>query len=143
MARVGMDARRLWTYVVRMRRFAAIPLILLASCATAAAGPIQQLGFQGERPEVKCDIEIVFSSACCGINAKAHEGVTRLLGARSEVQAAVEWNWGREGERTICVAARTPAAAGKLFTALTAQKYPATNHAATNVTYKGRQVGLE
>jgi hypothetical protein len=127
----------------RMKIIAFAPLVVLAACASAAAAPIEQLGMQRSRPDARCDVEVSFGSACCGINGKAHAGVSALIARSRGIAKAVEWSWGREGERTLCVATTTPAAADALYAAIAASRYPTDNHATTTVTRGQRHATLE
>jgi hypothetical protein len=126
-----------------MKIIALAPLVLTAACAAAAAAPIEQLGMQRSRPQARCDVEVSFGSACCGINRKAHEGVSALIGRSGGIAKAVEWSWGREGERTLCVATTSPAAADALYAAISAGRYPTDSQATTTVSRGDRHSTLE
>jgi hypothetical protein len=118
------------------------PLLLLAACAAASA-PIEDRGYMSGGPNAVCDVQISFSSACCGINGRALEGVRATVGRAAGVTNAIEWSWGREGEKGICVKTATPAAADALYSAIIVQRYPTDNHATTTVTREGRHQRLD
>ncbi len=125
-----------------MKILATLPILLLTAACAHAAG-IEQLGMLSARPDVQCDVEVSYGSACCGINAGAHEGISKAVAARTDVRRAVEWSWGREGERTLCVAATSPAAGKAIFHDLSALRFPSTNHSATAVTRGDERVALD
>lgn len=48
-----------------------------------------------------CDIEVIFSSYCCGIDRETYKKTTDFLD-RSNILYTVR-SWGREGEKTLCL----------------------------------------
>ena len=51
--------------------------------------------------EKTCDIEVIFSSYCCGIDRETYKKTTDFLD-RSHILYTVR-SWGREGEKTLCL----------------------------------------
>ncbi|MDB5430700.1 MAG: hypothetical protein JWP35_1816 [Caulobacter sp.] len=125
-----------------MKILATLPILLLTAACAHAVG-IEQLGMLSARPDVQCGVEVSFGSACCGINRAAHDTISGVIAKRTDVRRAVEWSWGREGERTLCVVAASPAAGKAIFDDLSARRFPSTNHSATAVTRGDERVALD
>ena len=115
-----------------------LPLLLLGACATtASAVPLERLG---AKPDFPCAVTVEFTSACCGINRAAYDAITAQAPRLPGVLRAAVWRWGREGERTLCLATSQGA---QNFAALTSRKYPTANSASTWVTFGEQKVKLE
>ena len=111
-----------------MKRVAA-PVLLVA--AIAAASPSLAVTPEGGRPvrgiapgDENCDVTVVFGSYAMGIDSESYAKVERYLKRRPKVKFKAT-NWGREGERTICINAKTDAAARRIYADLEAMA-PAT-----------------
>lgn len=121
-----------------MKRFATLAaVVLLGSCAPTAL--LQQ---RPGPPALACDVEITFASSCCGIDQPAHAHLSRVIHRAKGVGQALEWTWGREGECSICLVTASKADAQRLFTRLTATRYPAQT-SVTTVKMGERAVVLE
>lgn len=116
-----------------------LPLILLGACATTTAGAVR-LEQLTAKPDFPCAVTVEFTSACCGINRAAYDAVTAQAPRLPGVLRVAVWSWGREGERTLCLATSQGAAN---FAALTSRKYPTTNSASSWATFGERKVKLE
>lgn len=87
-----------------MIRFNAVlgALALGGSLTGCASSAMPSTGADG----VRCDFTVAFGSYASGIDTVLHERMTRSLAGDSRVASTLERNWGREGERTLCVRAR-------------------------------------
>lgn len=90
---------------------------LAAACATVPADAAQP---EGARPSIapgdeNCDVTVVFGSYAMGIDSETFTRVDAYLKRRAPAVTANTTNWGREGERTICVTARTGKLTRKVF----------------------------
>lgn len=84
--------------------FAAIVILPVA----AAAAEIEQIPKgQSDLDEKSCDVVTEFASACCGIDQKTFEAVGGYVKSSRNVVRARLYSWGREGEKTFCLTART------------------------------------
>jgi len=99
----------------------ALSTVLIAA-AIAAAAPAFAVTPEGDRPvrgvapgDENCDVTVVFGSYAMGIDGKSFEKVEAYLKRRKAVKYAAT-NWGREGERTVCVDTRTKTQTRKVFT---------------------------
>lgn len=71
-----------------------------------------------------CPLSVQFGSYAMGIDGGAAEAVGALLDSDAAVTSVDRYPWGREGEYTLCIAARTDADARRLFEAI-ARLFPA------------------
>lgn len=90
---------------------------LATACATVPATAAQP---EGGRPSVapgdeNCDVTVVFGSYAMGIDSQTFDKVDAYLKRRAPAVTANTTSWGREGERTICVTARTGKLTRKVF----------------------------
>lgn len=90
---------------------------LATACATVPADAAQPAG---GRPSIapgdeNCDVTVVFGSYAMGIDSETFARVDTYLKRRAPAVAANTTSWGREGERTICVTARTGKMTRKVF----------------------------
>jgi hypothetical protein len=86
--------------------------LLAAACATdsGAEPPPSVPGGEG------CDVSISFGSYAMGIDSEAYARVETWLAGHKDLVADVKVTpWGREGERTVCVTATSPAAIKPVF----------------------------
>lgn len=89
--------------------------LTLAACATTAegeapSGPIAP-GAEG------CDVAVSFGSYAMGIDQEAYGRVDAWLKTKPDLVADVKVTpWGREGERTVCVTAKSASAIKPIFT---------------------------
>jgi hypothetical protein len=92
--------------------------VLAAACATnsGAEPPPSVPGGEG------CDVSISFGSYAMGIDGEAYTRVETWLAGHKDLIADVKVTpWGREGERTVCVTATSPAAIKPIFTGVVKQ----------------------
>jgi len=114
---------------------------VIGGCASAAAPTIETAAAKPEG--LMCAIQVDYGSVCCGLNRAGEKAVAEALARAKGVERAVQWRWGREGERSLCLVME-PAPADRLFEDLAAIKLPhPSNHGFTNVTRAERQVRLE
>ena len=90
---------------------------LAAACATVPATAAQP---EGSRLSIapgdeNCDVTVVFGSYAMGIDSQTFAKVDAYLKRRAPAVTANTSSWGREGERTICVTARTGKMTRKVF----------------------------
>jgi hypothetical protein len=84
--------------------------IALATVATAAPAMAQAPGAAG------CSVSVSFGSYAMGIDRAAFDRVERYTKAnRRLIQSVKVTPWGREGERTVCIATRSQAARTTVF----------------------------
>jgi hypothetical protein len=105
-----------------MKAFLALALtgsLLAAACATdSGAEPPPAPGPGGEG----CDVSISFGSYAMGIDNDAYARVETWLAGHKDLVAEVKVTpWGREGERTVCVTATSPAAIKPVFSGVVKQ----------------------
>ena len=123
-----------------MKILAALPALLMA--AACAHGPMVTAGPAGD--EAACDVLIRFDSACCGVDAVALAGVTRMVSGRPDVARATQWSMGREGEKRICLTTTSAHAADDIFAMLARHYYPPPgNHGYTTIVRKGRSAVVD
>lgn len=95
--------------------------ILLAAAAvatTAAASPPQYPNSPVIVNEIRadCPLTISFGSYAMGIDAQAFDTIVRSLRYDRAVHGIQQRNWGREGERTLCVnVGNKPSEARRVF----------------------------
>lgn len=91
---------------------------LAAACATVPADAAQPAG---GRPasiapgDENCDVTIVFGSYAMGIDAVSYAKVESYLKRHRSGVTYTATNWGREGEKTVCVTTRSRMATRKVF----------------------------
>lgn len=91
---------------------------LAAACATVPADAAQPAG---GRPasiapgDENCDVTIVFGSYAMGIDGQSFDKIDAYLKRRAPAVRYTATNWGREGERTLCVTTRSRMATRKVF----------------------------
>lgn len=101
------------------------PFLALAATAVLAAACATDSG--AEPPPVPpggdgCDVSVSFGSYAMGIDSEAYARVETWLGEHKDLVADVKVTpWGREGERTLCVTAASPAAIKPIFTGVVKQ----------------------
>jgi hypothetical protein len=92
--------------------------LLATACATdsGAEPPPSVPGGEG------CDVSISFGSYAMGIDGEAYARVETWLAGHKDLVADVKVTpWGREGERTVCVTATSPAAIKPVFSGVVKQ----------------------
>jgi len=97
-----------------MKHLAAAAIVaLLAGGCTARPAPVQAPpALPAAAP---CAITVTFGSYAMGIDRGAFEAVEKLLARDKGVAGSEQKRWGREGEVTICVQAKSNADAARLF----------------------------
>ena len=86
--------------------------LLAAACATDSGAEPPPSVPAGEG----CDVSISFGSYAMGIDQEAYGRVETWLAGHKDLVADVKVTpWGREGERTVCVTATSPAAIKPVF----------------------------
>jgi hypothetical protein len=76
----------------------------------------------------RCDLEILFGSYASGIDGKIHGKITALLTKQGDKITSESKNWGREGEKAVCIdvkSERNAAPLEKEITAIIAANSPA------------------
>ena len=98
----------------------------LAACATGESADAASPAAPGDSGA--CDVTIVFGSYAMGIDGDTFAKVSAYLEGRRDIVGQAETtNWGREGERTICIDAKTEAAARRIYADLEAMAPPTAN----------------
>ena len=91
---------------------------LLAACATAQTADAAS---SAPGDGANCDVTMIFGSYAMGIDGETFAKAEAYLKRRTDLVAKVDsTSWGREGERTLCIDARTDKATRKVFTDLRA-----------------------
>ena len=91
----------------------------LAACATTESADAASPAAPGDSEA--CDVTVVFGSYAMGIDGDTFAKVEAYLAERKDVVSQAQTtSWGREGERTICIDAKTDAAAKKIYADLEA-----------------------
>lgn len=95
---------------------------VLFAAAIAVAAPSFAAQPEGARPvqgiapgDENCDVTVVFGSYAMGIDSQSYAKVEAYLKRRKAVRFTAT-NWGREGERTVCVDTNNRAQTRKVFT---------------------------
>ena len=101
-----------------MRKLALSALAALV-CA-AAALPAAAVTPPGGRPGIapgdeNCSVTVVFGSYAMGIDGDSYARVERYLKRHRPAVTYSSSNWGREGERTVCVTTRSARVTRKVF----------------------------
>lgn len=81
-----------------------LPLLLAVAACQSASEPTAGT----------CNVTVRFGSYAMGIDAGAAASIDKLLAADPDVTGAGRSAWGREGEYTLCISTRDPAAANRL-----------------------------
>lgn len=89
-----------------MKRLLVTITLLAAACAPAPK-PVAAVADP-------CEVKVVFGSECCGIDTALQQRVSAYSAAEPLVAGRSEMSWGREGERTLCLAVAS-ADAGQVF----------------------------
>jgi hypothetical protein len=107
-----------------MRRLfptASAALALLAACAPPAGDPPAAPATETKEATTEnCSLTIRFGSYAMGIDGQAAAAVDRVLAGHRGVARVERSGFGREGEYALCVHARGPADAARLFEELKA-----------------------
>lgn len=91
-------------------------LIALAAAMSLAACAAQTAPVESPAaPPPGCAVTVTFGSYAMGIDRGAFEAVEALLARDKSVTGTEQRRWGREGEVTLCVQAKTGADATRLF----------------------------
>lgn len=92
--------------------------VLVTACATDSGAEPPPSVPHGEG----CDVSVSFGSYAMGIDNDAYARVESWLAGHKDLVADVKVTpWGREGERTVCVTATSPAAIKPLFSGVVKQ----------------------
>lgn len=94
-----------------MNRIALAAALALAIAAPAAA---QAPGRPAPAPQA-CAVSVNFGSYAMGIDQAAYRKTQAYAARNRTIRLVAETPWGREGERTLCFAARTRKAADRAF----------------------------
>jgi len=84
----------------------------------------------------ECDVEVSFGSYGAGPDATLRDSIVSLIKADPAVTASEMKPWGREGETTLCLIAKDPAAANRLYGTLAAQLPSTSTRAPTTVRHR-------
>lgn len=94
---------------------------VLFAAAVAVAAPSFAVTPEGGRPvrgvapgDENCDVTVVFGSYAMGIDGESYRKVEAYLKRRPKVKFT-STNWGREGEKTVCVDTRNAAQTRKVY----------------------------
>lgn len=101
-----------------MKRLAALPLAIATLIApTLLAGPAQAAIAPGDTlPNGRaCPVVVSFGSYAMGIDQTALRKAKAYAARSRGVRVVSETPWGREGERTLCMDARTKKEANRAF----------------------------
>lgn len=120
-----------------------IAAVVWAAAGAATAAPIEVGGPPPDMAGAACDVRVEFASTAAGINRAAFERIARFVERRRDVSRARQWNWGREGERTLCLNARSRQAGVRVFRAIASMRFPNPNGAITTVERNGRKARLD
>lgn len=96
-----------------MKLLAAAPIALAALIAMPAQASIAPGDtMPNGRP---CPVVVSFGSYAMGIDQAAHREIKRYASRSHRIRIVSETPWGREGERTMCIDARTKKDANRAF----------------------------
>jgi hypothetical protein len=84
----------------------------------------------------ECDVEVSFGSYGAGPDAILRDSIVSLIKADPAVTASEMKPWGREGETSLCLIAKDPAAANRLYGTLAAQLPSTSTRAPTTVRHR-------
>lgn len=90
----------------------ATPLLFAAAACQSAATPAE--------PAEACSVSVRFGSYAMGIDQGAAARIEALLSKSKDVKEVTRGGGGREGEYALCVIARDPAGAARLFDGIAA-----------------------
>jgi hypothetical protein len=91
---------------------------LAAACAAVPADAAQPAGSAPASVapgDENCSVTVVFGSYAMGIDRDSFQKVDRYLKRRAPAVHYTATNWGREGERTVCVTTRNGRMTRKVF----------------------------
>jgi hypothetical protein len=115
-----------------MKAAIAIAILILAAACSVPQRPVTEGNASGSFFEglfgERCDLEILFGSYAAGIDGKIHGKITALLTKQGDKITSESKNWGREGEKAVCVdvkSERTAALLEKEITTIIAANSPA------------------
>lgn len=95
-----------------MKRIALAAALILSIAAPVAAQPLRRDSAQGQT----CAVTVRFGSYAMGIDQRAFERVQRYVAShRRLVRGSSVQTWGREGERTVCIATASRQATRQVF----------------------------
>ena len=93
-----------------------IILALAAVAITGAASPQRRNApVMVDTIRANCPLTVNFGSYAMGIDSGAYERIVRTLQYDRAVWGIEQRNWGREGERTLCIEVRKPAEVRRVF----------------------------